>query len=76
MLCCLKLKLVHFQTYKSQVEDLRNAALSTLNRTENRNIESQSALSAARAAVRNTNSVYSGDAASVMTWAKQSFPIG
>ncbi|CAG5119070.1 unnamed protein product, partial [Candidula unifasciata] len=58
--------------FKTQAEELKSAVLTILNKTEQKNTESTVGLSAARAAARNTNTVYSGDAPSVMVWI--SFP--
>ncbi|GFR71138.1 laminin subunit alpha-1-like [Elysia marginata] len=55
------------QEYKSQADELVAAVETILTNSEEANTEARTALSAARAAVRNTNSVLTGDARTVMT---------
>lgn len=55
------------QDYKTQADELVEAVDTILTNTEEANTEARSALNAARAAVRNTNSVLNGDARTVMT---------
>ncbi|RUS88037.1 hypothetical protein EGW08_004203 [Elysia chlorotica] len=65
------------QEYKSQADELVQAVETILTNTEEANREAQSALNAARAAVRNTNSVLSGDARPIMSGDEYApFPIG
>ncbi|GFO42017.1 laminin subunit alpha-1-like [Plakobranchus ocellatus] len=65
------------QQFEAQAKELAGAVETILTSTEQANAEAQTSLNAARAAVRNTNSILSGDARTIMTGEEfPPFPTG